>query len=321
MSSESTVRVVRLGAIIKHPNADTLSVTLVEGGYPAIIRTGEFAEGDLAVFVPIDSVVPEDERWAFLGSDRRIRASRKRGVFSMGLLTAADPSWPQGFDAGEALHITKWEPPEGSEFDDHGPTVPVVDIEGLRAHQDVFIPGEEVWITEKLNGQTARFLHDGRRLHAGSAIRWKKLDSPVTWARIAERYDIERKLSQRCPDVVIYGEAYGSVGGMRYDAGPKGDNLALFDALDFRAQRWFGVDEFLGLAATLGLPVVPELYRGPWDPAIAKALAEGPTTLGGGHVREGIVVKPIKERIDLRLKRVELKLHGEGYHLRKRKPK
>lgn len=35
------------------------------------------------------------------------------------------------------------------------------------------------------------------------------------------------------------------------------------------------------------------------------------------HVREGIVVKPIKERWDQDIGRVFLKLAGEGYLLRK----
>lgn len=68
MSSEHRVEVVRLGPITKHPDADTLSITTVLGGYPVILRTGEYKEGDLAVYVPIDSVVPEnDPRWEFLG--------------------------------------------------------------------------------------------------------------------------------------------------------------------------------------------------------------------------------------------------------------
>jgi hypothetical protein len=47
-------------------------------------------------------------------------------------------------------------------------------------------------------------------------------------------------------------------------------------------------------------------------------MAEGKTILGnGGHVREGGVIRPITERVDLRHGRVIGKLVGEGYHLRK----
>ena len=56
--SEGAVQVVRIGPVRKHPNADTLSVTDIHGGYPVIFRTGDYHEGDLAVYVPVDSIVP-----------------------------------------------------------------------------------------------------------------------------------------------------------------------------------------------------------------------------------------------------------------------
>src|SRR4051812_24887017 len=110
--SEFHVEVVRLGAIEPHPNADSLSITRVHGGYPVIIRTGEFRTGDLAVYVPVDSGGPADEpRFAFLGEPRRIKARRLRGVFSMGLLVPASDEWAAGADVRAALRITKYEPP------------------------------------------------------------------------------------------------------------------------------------------------------------------------------------------------------------------
>lgn len=325
--SEFRVTVVRLGRIEKHPNADTLSITEADG-YPVILRTGEFAEGDLAVYVPVDAIVPkDDERWAFLKDSRRIKARRLRGVFSMGLLTTADPSWPEGFDAREALGVEKYDPDlaaeRGSaklpdEHDDEDPRIcPVYDIEGLRKHRDVFEAGEEVWISEKIHGQNARFVHDGERLHVGSRTRFKRLDAPVTWTAVAERYGLAEKLAAH-PGIAIYGETYGNNTDMPYGVRrPEGDRLVLFDALDTRTRRWFDVDEFVAFAATLGLPVVPTLYRGPWSSDLA-SLAEGRTTMpGASHVREGIVVKPVRERVDRRIGRVFLKLPGEGYLTRK----
>ena len=67
----------------------------------------------------------------------------------------------------------------------------------------------------------------------------------------------------------------------------------------------------------LDIPAVPELYRGPWSPDLAR-LAEGATVLGNGaHVREGWVVRPVRERVHPDLGRVILKRHGEGYLTRK----
>lgn len=328
--SEFQVQVIQLGPITKHPNADTLSCTDVDG-YPVILRTGDYAEGDRAVYVPVDAIVPHDDpRWSFLDGHWRIRAKRLRGVFSMGLLTPADPSWELGADVQELLHIEKHDPdaareggrgPRGpSPFDDKDPGLcPVYDIEGLRKYRILFEHGEPVWISEKIHGQNARFVHDGERLHVGSRTRFKKADAPVTWNQVAVHYGLAEKLAAH-PGVAIYGETYGNNTDMAYGVmRPEIDRLVLFDALDTKTRRWFDVDEFLAFAAALGLPVVPTLYRGPWSPDLT-SLAEGKTTMpmpGATHVREGIVVKPLIERVDRRIGRVFLKLAGEGYLTRK----
>jgi hypothetical protein len=118
VSEESLVRVVRLGEIAKHPNADTLGLTLVDGGYPCITKLGDFKAGDLAVYVPVDSLVPTDRaEFAFLAKDAkadgraRIKAKRLRGTFSMGLLVPCSGAWMPGDDVTAALGIVKYLPP------------------------------------------------------------------------------------------------------------------------------------------------------------------------------------------------------------------
>lgn len=93
MSTEHDVQVVKIGLIRKHPDADALGVVDVYGR-PCVVRLEDWKSGDLAVYVPVDSMVPvADPRFAFL--DRpgspvdgyvRVRALRLRGIFSMGLL-------------------------------------------------------------------------------------------------------------------------------------------------------------------------------------------------------------------------------------------
>jgi len=115
--SEFHVEVVRVGPITKHPNADTLGLTQYRD-YPIIIKIGDFEPGQLAVYVPVDSVVPADDpRWAFLNGSCRIRARKLRGIFSMGLLTKADPTWTEGQNVAAELRITKYEPPEPTKLD------------------------------------------------------------------------------------------------------------------------------------------------------------------------------------------------------------
>lgn len=132
--SDFSVPVVRLGAINKHPNADSLSITEVEG-CPVIIRTGDMKEGDLAIYLPIESVIPEGRFWVkefcshlkFKNGVHRLRAVRLRGTFSMGMLVpinvlgdstlrALDWSKLLGKDSvHEELGVEKYEEPEDHE--------------------------------------------------------------------------------------------------------------------------------------------------------------------------------------------------------------
>lgn len=156
--SEWKVEVVRVGRIEKHPNADSLSLTNVHGGYPVAFRTGDFEEGSFAVYVPIDSVVPDTEQWKFLDGHRHVKARKLRGIFSMGLLVPAQPGWEAGRDVAAEMNITRWEEPlysvgvdsidERCSFD-----FPVyTDVEALRRWSDVLVPGERVIATEKIHG-------------------------------------------------------------------------------------------------------------------------------------------------------------------------
>lgn len=326
--SEFHVVVVRVGTIEKHPNADTLSMTQIYGGYPVLFRNGEFQEGDLAVYIPVDSLVPTtNERFAFLGEGSskpaRIKARRLRGIFSMGLLTSAEPSWQEGQEVHELLGITKYEPPEdlapnGEDESDPGRMV-TYDLEALRRYGgDLLVPGEEVVVTEKIEGESWRAFHNGERLFVGSRTRWKKpSDPPSKWWIPAIAHKLEERLARHV-GLGIHCEIYGYTGGFPYDSPNRAPRIRLFDVMDLTARRWLDHDDACAVAADLGVPTVPLLYRGPWSPDLL-ALANGRSTLNPQHVREGIVVRPIKERYHFEFGRVVLKMQGEDYHLRGKK--
>jgi ATP-dependent RNA circularization protein (DNA/RNA ligase family) len=84
--------------------------------------------------------------------------------------------------------------------------------------------------------------------------------------------------------------------------------------MDLNTLRYLDYDDFVALCDKLGLERVPELYRGPWSEDLKK-LAEGQSTLAD-HIREGFVVKPVKERHE-HCGRVVFKMVGESYLLRK----
>lgn len=338
--SEFHVNVIRLGPFTRHPNADSLDITKVFD-YTVIAKQGNFKEGDLVVYIPIDSVVPDNEEWHWLaprnsdGSERFaigqvperyrvIEAKKIRGIFSQGCLSPLPPGdWKEGDDVRAAMGITKYEPPvpttTGGEVEapPKGWVFPTyTDIEGLRRYPDVLQPGEEVILTEKIHGANARYVHDGERLWVGSHGQIKRRDPDVLWWQVAIADKLEERLAQ-APGMVFFGEVYGQVQDLKYGV-KSGAKFAVFDVYDVKAQRYLDFDAAHALASQLQLPWVPILGRGPWNPDELNPLCEGKSTLAD-NVREGFVVRPVKERWDERVGRVVLKRHGEGYLLRKKK--
>ena len=328
--SEFHVSVIRLGKIEKHPNADTLSVVRVNGDYPVIFRTGDFKEGDLAVYVPVDSEVPDTEQWAFLKGHRRIKAKKLRGIFSMGVLAPLPITVirdsikvEEGMDAQELMGITKWEPKlplhwRGENERDPGFMPLYTDLEGLRRYPDVLQEGEEVVLTEKVHGANGRFCWHEDRLWVGSHRCIKKETEQNLWWTAARKENLAEKL-QLIPDLVMYGEVYGQVQDLLYSHNKGEVSICFFDAYRIDKGSYLDYDEFMAVCLKAGLKAVPEIYRGPWRSDL-KSESNGPTIIGGyRHMREGFVAKPVKERWNEHIGRVILKLVGEDYLLRNQK--
>lgn len=184
-------------------------------------------------------------------------------------------------------------------------------VEDLLRWPDVLKPGEEVVITEKLKGDHARYCFHARRLWVGSHKRIKADNERSQWWRAARQYDLAEKLA-RAPGLVLFGEVHGYTGGYPYGVERGGLAVRLFDVWDRDARRYLDWSGARAVCMALDLETVPVLYHGPWSDEL-RALAEGPSTLDPSHVREGIVVRPARERWHDRIGRVVLKLHGEGF--------
>lgn len=133
-------RVVQVQEVLKHPNADTLGLVRI-CGYQVVVKLDEYKAGDLAVYIPPDSVVPLGKDFEWLWADkvspgqevplkyRRITCRRFRKEWSEGLLhkIERDPragSWvgkirdkwvTVGDDVAEYMGITHYDPPEPGE--------------------------------------------------------------------------------------------------------------------------------------------------------------------------------------------------------------
>jgi ATP-dependent RNA circularization protein (DNA/RNA ligase family) len=134
------------------------------------------------------------------------------------------------------------------------------------------------------------------------------------WWSAARRAGVPEALA-KMPNVIIFGESHGYTGGFPYGTGRQ-PTLRLFDAMDAKTRKYLDWDDFVRVTDELSLPRVPVLYRGPWNAELV-ALAEGSSTIDSSHVREGIVVKPTRERSGEQIGRTILKIHGEGFLTRK----
>jgi RNA ligase (TIGR02306 family) len=124
-------------------------------------------------------------------------------------------------------------------------------------------------------------------------------------------------LGKEHKQVILYGETFGNVQFLKYNR----DNAIDFRAFDlFIDGTWVDYDEFKNICDSYGVPTVPLLARIPFSLEKVRELSEGQTMLNEAtHIREGVVVKPVKERVDyetLRGRRVILKYVSDTYLLK-----
>ena len=165
------VEVVTLSHVKKHENADSLDIARIQG-YECVVRKDQYHTGDLAVYIPEGSVLPEGllkelDLWnqeagkGKLSGSRgnRLKAVRLRGVVSQGLLAPVPPGLSPGDDAAAHYGIVKYIPEipvhmRGMMTPSFGYT-PAYDIENILKYPDVLQDGEDVAYTEKIHGTLA----------------------------------------------------------------------------------------------------------------------------------------------------------------------
>jgi RNA ligase (TIGR02306 family) len=316
--SDHSIRIVPI-ALEKHPNADRLSIVRI-GGFTCVVNTEMFAGKDRAAYVIPDSVIPQAMADSFCGGRRRVRAAKIRGVVSHGLLVPCDGEI--GDDVTTKLGVEHYEPAlQISTFgtntnapSHNAPTY--TDISNLRrVDSGGLVTGEEVICTEKIHGANARYLfHDGK-LHVGSRTNWKDETPRDVWWMAARDGEFESKLASH-PGLTFYGEVFGPVQDLKYGAKPS--DRPFFRCFDiFDGVKYLDYDQAIPLCASLNIPFVPILYRGPWSSSLLD-MANGLTTINDAkNVREGFVVRPVNERWHHRIGRVIFKVIGDDYLLRK----
>lgn len=325
--------VQRVSALVPIEGADFIELAQIEG-WRAVVKKGEFAVGDLAVFFEIDAIPPDLPEFRFLWTPRntpegeivarppkfRIRTMKLRGQLSQGLLlpfsTAAEVARQlgaeplsvadclEGDDLTALLGVQKYEPPlPGGGFRANFPGVlSKTDEMRIQSEPEVLaeLTGLPYVITLKYDGTSSTFLSnplDSGAFHVcGRNFSIQEGDN-LYW-RVAKRYGLAEKLTDPAfSHYAIQGEIVGP-GIQKNPLGLKEVSLFVFSVFDVPEGKYLSHDAAQQVIADLGLTPVAVVEEGDGfahtQPSLLK-LAEGRYE-GTNNEREGIVIRPREER-------------------------
>jgi hypothetical protein len=186
-----------------------------------VVRKGQFKIGDLAVYIPLEAMVPMDKpQFQGLGiktekSLYRVKAIRLRGTYSEGLLvpyayfgaTAFADQESIGKDMSAEWGIVKYEEPEiptaiqgtvKSQQDKDITWAPKYNVENLLKNRNAISEGVEVVVTEKIHGcvppNAMIVMSDGscRRMidvREGDFVLGKTPEGSTVASRVLEKFD------------------------------------------------------------------------------------------------------------------------------------
>lgn len=246
-------------------NADAIECSVVNGGWPVVVKKGEYKVGDVAIYLEIDSWVPH-ELAPFLSKGRepreyngvkgeRLLTVKLRGQISQGLLLpvtaefiinkfGAGPGAKftdyVGFEVTQTLGIQKWEPPipaqlQGTMKGNFPHFIPKTDQERCQnLRKDIFETHKDECyeVTTKLDGSSMTvYVKDGEVGVCSRNIDLKETEGNSFWkaARDQNIVDTLVKLSiERGEEYAIQGELIGE-GIQGNPEKLKGQRFYLFD--------------------------------------------------------------------------------------------
>jgi RNA ligase (TIGR02306 family) len=325
MRKMATVR--RVDAVNPIPDADAIEVATV-GGWKVVIKKGEFAPGDIAVYCEIDSWIP-NELAPFLskGSEpreyngvrgERLRTVKLRGQVSQGLLLKpADVMNAKQFtlagmdgDVSELLNIQKWEAPIPAQlagevrgaFPGFVPKTDQERIQNLTAeYAEWQTLGAEWEVTEKLDGSSMTvYVFDEDEGVCSRNLNLRETEGNSLWT-VARRNDLIGKVRTTGRNLALQGELIGEgIQGNPYKI--RAQEFYLFDVYDIDAGRYLRPTERQLLAKSLGIRQVPGLGIQSLDCDVAQLLtfAEGKSVLRNETEREGLVFKHVTDPVSFK---------------------
>jgi RNA ligase (TIGR02306 family) len=307
----------RVLAIEPIANADAIELARING-WQCVVKKGEFAPGDLGVFLEIDSIPPDNEVFRFLWMPKsgeqierpakfRIRTMKLRGALSQGLLLPLSSfeleKASEGDDVTQPLGVEKYEPPAPVGMGDFRANfpgfIPKTDEMRVQSVPEVLdeLRGLPYVATLKYDGTSSTFVIDPRTNEFHACGRNLSLqDGENIYWRAARKYDLEAVL-RRSPNFAVQGELCGP-GIQKNRLNLKELSLFVFNVYDFQNARYLAHDEARQWLLQNGLTPVETIEEGDsfahtQDSLLALAEGKYPNTQ---NEREGIVIRPRQER-------------------------
>lgn len=324
--------------IEEHPKADRMELAHVDG-YTCVVEKGIYKTGDLAVYIPEQSIIPDDimKELGLEGrlSKNRVRPIKLRGIVSQGLLypingtKLGNKKYNVDDDVTELLQITKYIPEvplsmsgECSPFSGQKR----YDVENINKYPNILQTGEKIVITEKIHGTLCRITKsDGEIRISSKGIGNNGLafntEGNTIYHRAVERFkddlkEIDKRLG--VDNYNIFGEVFGKkIQDLEYNTIL---DMRIFDIHD--GTKWLNTDKVLTILKGLQLQYVPILYRDVYNPDVISKYTTGTTLVNvddgetNPQIREGVVIRPEIERDDVVLGRVILKSVASNYLVR-----
>jgi len=285
-------------------------------GWQLVVRKGEFKTGDLCVYCEIDSLMPDRPEFEFLKPrGMRIKTIRLRGQVSQGICFPLS-ILPDGIvleentDCTDLLGITKYETPvpaclSGVMKGRFPSFIPKTDETRVQVLQQLLskYKGERCYITEKLDGSSATFYIRDREFGVCSRNMELLEDDTNSFWKVGRQMDIENKLRRLDGNYAFQGELIGEgIQGNKLRI--KGQTVRFFNVFDIDRFEYLSFDRFMKICQQLELPTVPILttdYLLDDDIDLIVEMSTIRSALQADIWAEGIVLRPLTERIDLLL--------------------
>ena len=318
MRKMATIR--RIDALRPIPGADAIECAVV-GGWTCVVKTGEFKEGDLAVYCEIDSWIPHEVA-PFLSKGNfphvynevkgeRLRTIKLRGQLSQGLLlplstlTMVESELFEGLDVSFPLGIVKYEAPIPASlagevkgmFPSRIPKTDQERVQNLSVELEEWKAAKLTWeVTEKLDGSSMTvYMIDGEVGVCSRNLDLKPNPDNSLWAT-AYRNEVDVKLIQSLSNLAIQGELVGNgIQGNMYKM--RDQEFYVYDIYDIDAGRYFTPAERVAYCKAWDIKHVPvfksDFMLSTETVADLLQMAEGKSVMGtiAGPEREGLVYK------------------------------